>query len=712
MAFRGFGKTSRPRRDGRAKTDDKSGKDGVPPPKTDVNACEERLQVLKQAFGPLENERAGQQQDSHQISDQKQLSALNSLSHPSDSSEVLSTGRNHARKRSCSLPAEFGSKTEEKHKTRTEAVTLLRARTLSRLSDSDKSPQDLIKGLSKLNLASASVEIQSDAMVRGEVSIMDFVTQKKPKKKSKAKKKKKGAAAGSDVATCSESEALKKDAAALPSTQPSTANESVEAPKTPEATQTQAKDLIVFTPSPSQPNPRSSPNPMKEKLPSAKEGQIKQGSVTSESPDLRASTPKSTGTSSSLATSWTTNPYASFSPQTTAVSAPSTGHRNKQRSAIASRSVATTNSSSTLQAPVINTHAHPSPSSSSTIAKDIQTSRGQRITTQRPEGFFWQLDSHGFPCAKSDCDSRCNLWDGATVICPRCGPFSETRYCSREHLLKDIKVHWASCGQNVFQHPCRESTIPKDVRDRPPLIPCLHPYDTPERHRQAVYLNMHSSAGDYFIFSDFVDMVEAGFPEDHLNLRCSNRILCAVKITDPQAKDRFRRVLAACLFVTLESHALTDYLFRLIRDNLRMATLPPTTSLPTLETSLKYQLHHETGVTIQPGITGERHACETDWTGTNRRNCPDPVCRAEYRRLLGSLGGHGHGHEALVEHLEASYWLLRAARTTHPDVEDAGERMKGVGFENVAEEDQRVFCRGDGWDGAGAGEMEVEGINA
>ncbi|KAL2840751.1 hypothetical protein BJX68DRAFT_258402 [Aspergillus pseudodeflectus] len=430
---------------------------------------------------------------------------------------------------------------------------------------------------------------------------MDFVTQKKPKKKSKAKKKKKGAAASSEVATCSESEALEKDAVALPSAQPSTANESVEAPKTPKVNRTQTKE-------------------------------------------------------------------------------------------------------------VISTHAHPSPSSQSTITKDIQTTRGHRITTQKPEGFFWQLDSHGFPCARSDCDSRCNLWDGATVICPRCGPFSETRYCSREHLLKDIKVHWATCGQNVFQHPCRESTIPKDVRDGPPLIPCLHPYDTPERHRQAVYFNMHSSVGDYFIFSDFVDMVDAGFPDDHLNLRCSNRVLLAVKFTDPKAKDRFRRVLAACLFVTLESHALTDYLFRLIRDNLRTTPLPPTTSLPTLEASLKYQLHQETGVTILPGITGERHACETDWTGTNRRNCPDPVCRAEYRRLLGSLGGHGH--EALVEHLEASYWILRAARTTHPDVEDAGERMRGVGFEDVAEEDRRVFCRGDGWDGAGAGEMEVEGFNA
>ncbi|KAL2852403.1 hypothetical protein BJY01DRAFT_232614 [Aspergillus pseudoustus] len=358
----------------------------------------------------------------------------------------------------------------------------------------------------------------------------------------------------------------------------------------------------------------------------------------------------------------------------------------------------------------MNTHAHPSPVSSSTITRDIQTRRGHMITSQKPEGFFWQLDSHGFPCAKSDCNKRCNLWDGATVICPRCGPYSETRYCSREHLLEDVKGHWANCGQDTFQHPCRESTIPKDVRDGPPLIRCLHQYDTPERHRQAVYFNMHSSAGDYFIFSDWIDILEAGFPDDHLNLRCSSRIFHVVKFTDPGEKDRFRRALAACLFITLESHELTDYLFRLIRDKLRSTNLPPTTSLPNLETSLKYQLFHETAVSIQPDITGERHACETDWTGTNKRNCHDPICRSEYRRLLGKLGGGSL--QALVKHLEGSYWILRAARTTHPDVKDAKERMMGNGFEDVAEEDCRVFRRGDGWDGAGSGEMEVEGINA
>ncbi|KAL2819481.1 hypothetical protein BJX63DRAFT_428696 [Aspergillus granulosus] len=640
MAVRGVEQTSPPRRDGSARPGNTSGEDELPASKKAMDACANCLRVFGQDCGPDRKNGGGQQQDNYQTPSRNSLRG------------ALLTRPKHARKRSYSLPTDLSSK-NERHKARSEAVTLLRARTVSRLSDSDRPAKGMVKGcwdlILNLNLPPASD--------RGPG-------------------------------------------------QPITENEPVEVPKTPNIGQTQTNDLVSSTLSPE----RSSPIPMKEKLTPVREGWGKRGSVTSESSDFRISTPNSTGTASSHATSWTTSPYSAILPHTPAAADLDTGHHGKQGRTAASYPVAIAPSTPFSQVQVRNTHVHPSPASASAITRDIQTRRGQRITTQKPEGFFWQLDSHGFPCAKADCDGRCNLWDGATVICPRCGPYSETRYCSREHLLKDVKAHWAICGQNTFQHPCRESTIPKDVRDGPPMIPCLHPYDTPERHRQALYFNMHSSAGDYFIFSDWIDMVEAGFPDDHLRLRCSNRIVHVVKFTDPSEKDRFRRVLAACLFVTLESHELTDYLFRLIRDKLRSTALPPTTSLSTLQTSLKYQLHQETAVTIQPAITGERHACEADWTGTSRHNCPDPICRSEYRRLLGALGRRGQA--ALVEYLEGSYWILRAARTLHPNVKDVRERMKGEGFGDVTEEYRRVFCRGDGWDGAGAGDIEIEGVNA
>ncbi|KAE8413690.1 hypothetical protein BDV36DRAFT_286815 [Aspergillus pseudocaelatus] len=349
-------------------------------------------------------------------------------------------------------------------------------------------------------------------------------------------------------------------------------------------------------------------------------------------------------------------------------------------------------------------HAHPSSSLSHERPGRCTTTAQKYISTQKPEGFFWQLDSHGFPCAKAGCEKRCNLWDGATVICPRCGPFSEIRYCCKEHLLEDIKYHWLYCGRMTFEHPCRESSIPRDVRDGPPLVPCLHPYDTPERHRQAVYFNAKVREADYFIFSDWTDLVKAGFPESNVEVRCSSQVIYTIKFEDASEKDRFRRVLATCLFMTIEATELVDFLFRLIRDKLRSQTAPIE-----LEATLKFQFQQEFCVTIQPHITGERHACVTDWDGRNRRNCQDAICQAEYRRLLGSLGGKGHYQ--LIDHLEGSYWILRAARTTHPDVPDAKARMRGEGFSDLADEDRREFRRGAGWDGAGTGDMEIEGIN-
>ena len=160
--------------------------------------------------------------------------------------------------------------------------------------------------------------------------------------------------------------------------------------------------------------------------------------------------------------------------------------------------------------------------------------------------------SHSHPdgyvqCAKVECNVNCDLWDGVSVICPKCGPYSEVRYCTQEHLRVDAKWHWVWCGKMTITHPYRE-LIARQVRERVPLMPCLHFWDTPERHRQALYFNIEREAGDYFIFADWADFREAGFPEDTLPLRCSPRIVKTVRFDDPEEKDRFRRVLAVMLF--------------------------------------------------------------------------------------------------------------------------------------------------------------------
>ncbi|KAJ9256590.1 hypothetical protein DTO207G8_2593 [Paecilomyces variotii] len=353
---------------------------------------------------------------------------------------------------------------------------------------------------------------------------------------------------------------------------------------------------------------------------------------------------------------------------------------------------------------LFGSHGPPAPPSTTRALPSIFGQGGPVV--RRPAGFFWQLDSHGFPCAKADCDKRCSSWDGASVVCPRCGPFSEVRYCNQEHLYEDIKPHWAFCGQMTFCHPCRESTIPRRQKEGPPLLPSYHNWDTPERHRQAVY-HATNSGGDYFIFADWAEFVTAGQPANNVGVRCTNRVLAVVNFDEPGEKDRFRRVLGVCLFASIEVFDLVDYMFRLIRDNLRSRGLWS----GELDKALRYQMQHELAVAVSPETSGQRHACETEWDGRNRRRCADPVCRAEYRPLLGDQR-MGRGFVGLCDYMESNHWLLRAARRTHPEVTQVAARTRGEGFGDVAEEDRRLFRRGEGWDGAGTGEMEIEGVNA
>lgn len=169
-----------------------------------------------------------------------------------------------------------------------------------------------------------------------------------------------------------------------------------------------------------------------------------------------------------------------------------------------------------------------------------------------------------------------------------------------------------------------------------------------------------------------------------------------------------RLILLLPLFeiASIEHVDLVDYLFRLVRDRLRvqgMWTLP-------LDRALRYQMRLELQVSIDPVFVGQRHACDTEWEGRHRRHCTDQTCRAERPPLVADAR-MGSGYRRLLDAMESAYWLLRAARTTHPTIRQVAARVRGEGFEDVVDEDRRLFWRGEGWDGLNTGEMEVEGIN-
>jgi hypothetical protein len=166
-----------------------------------------------------------------------------------------------------------------------------------------------------------------------------------------------------------------------------------------------------------------------------------------------------------------------------------------------------------------------------------------RGRVQPGPGAFIQLDSTGFPCSMENCDKRCCSLDYTSVICPRCGPLSEVRYCGKEHLFADVKNHWQWCGQFTFMVPAR-GNFP--VVQSPPLVPSFYMWDNPERFRLALHHAVDRTA-DFFVFSDWIDYKRHGQPADILNIRCPTRVTHRVSFSDPVMKDRFRRILGVCL---------------------------------------------------------------------------------------------------------------------------------------------------------------------
>ena len=155
-----------------------------------------------------------------------------------------------------------------------------------------------------------------------------------------------------------------------------------------------------------------------------------------------------------------------------------------------------------------------------------------------------------------------------------------------------------------------------------------------------------------------------------------------------------------------ENHNLGYFMFRLIRDSLRSRGV----WTDELDAALRFQFDRELAIQIFSETLGLRHACDVDWDGRNPRHCRDSCCGSERYYLFGDLS-RGRGYRRLVEHFETSFSILRAARTTHPQVTSVVARTRGEGFLDVVGEEKRGFCRGPGWDGAGCKDLEIEEIN-
>ncbi|OGE52024.1 hypothetical protein PENARI_c011G11976 [Penicillium arizonense] len=283
-----------------------------------------------------------------------------------------------------------------------------------------------------------------------------------------------------------------------------------------------------------------------------------------------------------------------------------------------------------------------------------------------------------FPCALEGCRVLCSLTDEMSVVCPKCGPYSSVRYCGKEHLWDDAIVHWEHCGGYSLPYQCLAGPLPEEILVGPPMVPSFHGWDSPERHRQALWFSSATNQGDYFVFADSVlnQLRSIGTP-----------------------KDRFRRLMAICLFGGVEYRGLVGVLFRFIRGWMKFHRV-----WDRMEGNILVdQLEREMGVFIPTSHICQHNVRENEWTGADQ--CPFDEsthrhCVPPQQRLQEDLEG-GRGLEGLCNDLESTCWILRAHRTTHPTIRSVVARVRGDGFEGVLPWDRRGWRRGEGWDGFG-----------
>lgn len=331
--------------------------------------------------------------------------------------------------------------------------------------------------------------------------------------------------------------------------------------------------------------------------------------------------------------------------------------------------------------------------------------RYRALTKPTDGSFFIDLMYDALTCRKSGCEKVCNLYDGSTVICPCCGPYSKTRYCCKGHLLLDLQSHWDS-EKLVFAHYCVPDSIPLDARESIPLLINIHGWNSPQRHRQAVWFNTSREAADYFVFDySGTDATELENPYAQQNI--SVLPLYLLKFDDPEERDRFRRCLAISLFAPVTNYRLVEYFFRMVRDKMKNLSLWSSYNAALVQD----QIFRETGFDFPPNIVGSKHACQIEWEGKNPNHCQNATCSNERPQyLLGDQRARGF-HRLECQRLECLHWNLRVNRTTHPTVSKAQDRMRGVGFDDVLPEHQRLFRRGEQFEGAGSGPIEIEGVN-
>lgn len=270
--------------------------------------------------------------------------------------------------------------------------------------------------------------------------------------------------------------------------------------------------------------------------------------------------------------------------------------------------------------------------------QQIQPSQAQPSSSTQTRQHLIQFDTYQWLCRNQECRKSTSPYDGSTVICPRCGPYSLVRYCSKKCLFEDLLIHWgAECGEYPLTQKADLLTIERRQINILPALPDLDNINRPERHRQLVRHSLDNTTADYFIFSDWLQWRAEGFPLPWPPTKiCSGIVLVPLNFTTAGSsvpnKLFFTRLLRLCFLVPVTRADMTYALFKMIRGRLDELGLATADAL----NCLTWQFKHEFG--FGPGFAELL---------LDRQQVNWPLVAGEIMALEGQYGGFLSGAAGL-----------------------------------------------------------------
>lgn len=315
----------------------------------------------------------------------------------------------------------------------------------------------------------------------------------------------------------------------------------------------------------------------------------------------------------------------------------------------------------------ISTHGIPWPDMRSKHSHPDMLPVSRLVEYQAAESMglnVWRHDRNLLECRFPSCKCKLSDISHSTIICAGCGPKSIIRYCSVEHQVLDLKMHWRECGHRklIIKRVIDKTTEPARFKHLCPAIRDCKNTKSFAKSRQSLYTRL--THGRYTLFNP-----RTGYPTVLVWSRKDPSFM--------EMEIRVERLLNCALF-DQRNKAMVTFLFRMVRKCLQSKTA----FSPERIITLKEQFKAEFGLDASRIESDE--VCECEWEGENLAEDKHlPTCRKLYRSF--SQQFRKTGMRGYLEMYEKRYWILRVWQQQHQSATRWRDRVAGKGFPDGVE---------------------------